>query len=102
MRRALCSLSALLILALSLLIAGNAALSGRAAAFSAETEPLSGSPAAAEGLTLSLSASLASQLYWGADYSVGSGGFDTRFSYGGAIDCRGGSSGRRGISMRRP
>ena len=94
MRRALCSLSALLILALSLLIAGNAALSGRAAAFSAEIEPLSGSPAAAEGLTLSLSASLASQLYWGADYSVGSGGFDTRFSYGEAIDCRDDSSGR--------
>ena len=94
MRRALCSLSALLILALSLLIAGNAALSGRAAAFSAETEPLSGSPSAAEGLTLSLSASLASQLYWGADYSVGSGGFDTRFSYGEAIDCRDDSSGR--------
>lgn len=38
--------------------------------------------------------SLASQLYWGADYSVGSGGFDTRFSYGEAIDCRDERSGR--------
>ena len=94
MRRALCSLSALLILALSLLIAGNAAPQRpRRRLQRGDRAPLrlprgGGGPHA-------LPQRLAGQpALLGRDYSVGSGGFDTRFSYGEAIDCRDDSSGR--------
>lgn len=86
MRRAVVLLAALCALGAAFLLAANIRLGGRAAAFTLEDTESSGSASAAEGLTLSFSASLGGQLYWGAQYSPSDGAFGTEFAYGREID----------------